>query len=152
MNTSKVLFKPIWQVICFYLFISQISIPGVTLCIGADGHFGLESAPTELRCGSLFPINTLKKIKTPLSNLSTYSDKGHCGPCIDVSLSTENFKEKLNSLKNLETLQIKLSAIFTFLNPHYFLPESYAIQNHTQLNHDAFNLNLVLIQSVTLIC
>ncbi len=66
-----------------------ISSTGLVLCIGADGHIALEPARNSRCTTPMASTSTPAQQITPLP-----SQLDHCGPCIDVWLSTSKSDEQ----------------------------------------------------------
>ena len=62
-----------------------MSVMGLVLCIGADGHIALEPARNSRCTTPIAPISTLSQQITPWT-----SPPDHCGPCVDVPLLTSD--------------------------------------------------------------
>ena len=82
------------------ILLLQISLPGVVLCIGSDGHAALESYSEGL-CNEI----TSKPESQHNSNLSfqtlNSSNNQHCGSCVDIPISDNNTKNKVISSNDL---------------------------------------------------
>ena len=84
---------------------------GTVLCIGADGHIAVEVAQNG-RCGSLStPVPPREHITKMLPSTD------HCGPCIDVSLSTSNIDDQplLSAPSSLPKLEAPVLALVAFV-------------------------------------
>ena len=80
---------------------------GTVLCIGADGHIAVEVAQNG-RCGSLStPVPPREHITKMLPSTD------HCGPCVDVSLSTSNIDDQplLSAPSSLPKLEAPVLAL-----------------------------------------
>jgi len=78
------------------VFLLQISLPGVALCIGSDGHAAIESY-SEGQCDEINPDFTSDHYSEAL----TKSNHSHCGTCIDIPFSDNNTENKVTSSNNL---------------------------------------------------
>ncbi|GJM16867.1 MAG: hypothetical protein DHS20C13_21940 [Thermodesulfobacteriota bacterium] len=82
------------------ILLLQISLPGVALCIGFDGHTALESYSEGL-CNEN-TLNTAAQSNSDyyLKNLNSSNDQ-HCGICIDIPISDKNTEYKAVSSNDL---------------------------------------------------
>lgn len=76
------------------ILLLQISLPGVVLCFGTDGHITLENYASGFCCDydSSFSQNQDSYLET-----SNYSKTKPCGTCVDVRTSDNNSEKKLIS-------------------------------------------------------
>jgi len=76
------------------ILLLQISLPGVAICLGSDGHAALESYSEGL-CNEM----TSKSESQHNSTLSLQSanslNSRHCGSCIDIPISDDNTENKV---------------------------------------------------------
>ncbi|MEW6144119.1 MAG: hypothetical protein AB1598_03765 [Thermodesulfobacteriota bacterium] len=82
------------------LLLFQITLPGIVLCFGADGHIALENKNVGYCCGSIsISMNTQQ------SDLKTigYSESTHCGDCTDIRISENSSGKKVVSSNELES-------------------------------------------------
>ena len=101
---------------CF--LVAPASTLSMVLCVRADGHITLEAAHNG-RCSSPFiPTGML------LQEAQHDSHTNHCGPCIDVPLSTDETKEQLSAaFSPLSQLDAPVLALVTcFLSVSLDLP------------------------------
>ncbi len=78
----------------------QISLPGVALCIGSDGHTSLESYSEGLCNEITSNPESLNNSTFSLEALNnSYSQ--HCGSCIDIPISDKNTEYKVISSNDL---------------------------------------------------
>ena len=91
-----------------------LSAPGLVLCIGADGHIAFEPARNS-SCATPMALTSpaLQQI-TPFP-----SQPDHCGPCIDVSLSTSKSDDQqlLSASRSLPKLEAPALVLVTFVLP-----------------------------------
>lgn len=81
---------------------------GTVLCIGADGHIAVEVAENG-RCGSL--STPVPPPREHITKMLPSTD--HCGPCVDVSLSTSNIDDQplLSAPSSLPKLEAPVLAL-----------------------------------------
>ena len=92
------------------ILLLQISLPGVALCIGSDGHAALESyseglcneITSESQHNSNYSIQTINS-----------SNSKHCGSCIDIPISDNESENKVISSNNL-TPKIDIHALAVY--------------------------------------
>ncbi len=94
------------------ILLLQISLPGVALCIGVDGHTALESYSeglcNEVNSDSQSQNNSDFSLETLNS-----SNNQHCGSCIDIPISDINSENKLISSNDL-TLEINIHQLAVY--------------------------------------
>ena len=76
------------------ILLLQMSLPGVVLCFGTDGHIALENYTSGFCCD--YDLNTSQNRDLYLESLN-YSKTNHCGTCVDVRTSDNNSENKLIS-------------------------------------------------------
>jgi hypothetical protein len=92
-------------------------VMGTVLCIRADGHIALEIAQNG-RCGTLStPVPPHEHHEHHKHIAQTLPSTDHCGPCIDVSLSTNNIDDQplLSAPSSLPKLEAPVLALVTFV-------------------------------------
>ena len=88
-------------------------VMGTVLCIRADGHLALEIAQNG-RCGTLStPVPPHAHHEHHKHIAQTLPSTDHCGPCIDVSLSTNNIDNQplLSAPSSLPKLEAPVLAL-----------------------------------------
>ena len=89
----------------------QMSLPGVVLCFGTDGHIALENYTSGFCCD--YDLNTSQNQDQYLESLN-YSKTNHCGTCVDVRTSDINYENKLIS-SNLVMPEINVYAFTAYV-------------------------------------
>lgn len=114
------------------ILLLQISLPGVALCIGYDGHTALENFSEGLCSEGKLSSESQNIIDYYLQALNSPNSQ-HCGICIDIPISDKNSENKVISsndlLANIDVLQFALykladRASIETLNNHFILRES----------------------------
>lgn len=82
------------------ILLLQISLPGVALCIGYDGHTALESYSDGLCNESNLYTESQNDSDYYLENHNPTNDQ-HCGSCIDIPISDKNTEYKVISSNDL---------------------------------------------------
>lgn len=104
------------------ILLLQISIPGIALCIGSDGHVALENYSDGL-CNEMVSesesLNNSYSFRRTLNSLNSQ----HCGRCVDVLISDNNSENKVTSLNNL-TPEIDLHALAAYVLPPLWFQEN----------------------------
>ena len=101
----------------------QISLPGVALCIGSDGHAAIESY-SEGQCDEINPDSSFDHIYDYFSEAVTKSNHSHCGTCIDIPFSDNNSENKVISSNNLiPDIDIHQFAVYQ-ISPRVFFESS----------------------------
>ena len=75
------------------VLMAPVAAMDVVLCIGADGHVTLEAASNGRCSDAAVPTSAARRPQTTVTRASA----DHCGPCLDVPLSTDATKEQLSS-------------------------------------------------------
>jgi len=94
------------------ILLLQLSLPGVALCFGADGHVALESYSQGLCDGVSSEFSSQDSSISFLQTLNN-SDSRHCGACIDIPITDNNSENKVTALNNL-TAEIDIHAFSVF--------------------------------------
>ena len=81
----KGLRSPIIALFLTCCLLMPMSVMGLVVCIGADGHIALETARNSRCTTPIAPTLTQLPQITPWT-----SPPDHCGPCVDVPLLTSN--------------------------------------------------------------
>jgi hypothetical protein len=77
------------KIIILQITLALLTLPGIVLCMGTDGHFALENASKSFKCEDIAESTHYGRSQTsPLTRI--YSDKGHCGPCRDIVISIDS--------------------------------------------------------------
>ncbi len=79
------------------LLLFQITLPGVVLCIEADGQIVLESSNAE-SCSDYVSYSNHNQ-DSYIESIN-YAEYGHCGECIDIRISESSSEKKAISSKN----------------------------------------------------
>jgi hypothetical protein len=79
----KGLWSSITALFLVFCLLMPMSVVGLVLCIGEDGHIAFEFARNSRCTTPIAPTSTLSHQITPWT-----SPPDHCGPCIDVPLLT----------------------------------------------------------------
>lgn len=86
------------------LLVAPVVAHDVVLCLGADGHVSLESARNG-RCNTV--SGTLAAPVVQITTVQAQTD--HCGPCVDVAISTSHTAAQSTSL--VQTLAPSMLAL-----------------------------------------
>jgi hypothetical protein len=81
------------------ILLMQISLPGIAMCFGLDGHVELETY-TEGLCNEGNTVTESQKSARILRSL-TNSSTQHCGVCIDIPTADKNSEHKALSSNDL---------------------------------------------------
>ena len=94
------------------ILLLQLSLPGLALCLGADGHVALESYSRGL-CDEI--SSEFASQESSLSFIQTLSNSNtkHCGACIDIPIADSNSKNKVAASNNLAA-EIDIHAFSVF--------------------------------------
>jgi len=92
-NSNFCSLQSIYSIAIAMLIVSQISLPGVVLCFGTDGHFAIERESS----GSCSEYITTSEDDSLHYGAAVYSSGNHCGPCVDVRISNSNKEDKLTT-------------------------------------------------------
>ena len=122
-------FPSLW--LLTYLVIGQGALQSFVLCFGVDGHIAVESAPAGTGCGPF-----LNMASQGASSLSSIKDSGplywHCGPCLDLSITSGNsylpvysVQDRVPQVESL-LLAVSLSPLSTHAEilPEVLLPQA----------------------------
>ena len=82
------------------ILLLQISLPGVVLCIGSDGHASLESYSEGLCNEITSKSESQHNADFSLETLNS-SNNQHCGSCVDIPISDNNTENKVISSNDL---------------------------------------------------
>jgi len=82
------------------ILLLQISLPGVALCIGVDGHTALESY-SEGQCDEINSESQSQNNSDFSLETSNSSNSQHCGSCIDIPILDKNAEYKVMSSNDL---------------------------------------------------
>lgn len=129
------------------LLLFQITLPGIVLCFGLDGHIALENKNVGNCCGSI-----LVSMNTQQSDLKTagYSETTHCGDCTDIRISQNSSEKKVVSSNELES-RIGIYAFVAYvLSPPMF--EETSNKKILFQEFPKVNPNLDFLQTTKLIC
>jgi len=116
---------------------------GTVLCIGEDGHIPLEMAKNG-RCGTLStPELSYEQITKMLSGID------HCGPCVDVALSSGPLDDQqlLAAASPLPKIEAPVPALVTFVITVYTEP----IQSSFALQPPSFASILTALRTIVLL-
>jgi hypothetical protein len=94
------------------ILLLQISLPGVALCIGFDGHTALESYSEGL-CNEVNSKFASQNNSDLFLGTLNSSNNQHCGSCIDIPISDINSENKLISSNDL-TLKINIHQLAVY--------------------------------------
>jgi hypothetical protein len=94
------------------ILLLQISLPGVALCIGFDGHTALESYSEGL-CNEFNSKFASQNNSDLFLETLNSSNNQHCGSCIDIPISDINSENKLISSNDL-TLEINIHQLAVY--------------------------------------
>jgi hypothetical protein len=76
------------KIIICHIILALVILPGIVLCIGADGHYALENASDNFKCDNI--AESPHDVTSQFSQSTRmYSDRGHCGPCTDIAISVD---------------------------------------------------------------
>lgn len=82
------------------ILVFQLSLPGIALCFGINGHVALENYSDGL-CNEVITESASRNpSKFSTQNIDD-SNNQHCGPCVDIRISDDNSEIKLTSSKGL---------------------------------------------------
>lgn len=110
--------KGLWSSFTAFFLVCCLLLPlsatGLGLCIGADGHMALEPVRNS-RCAT--PIALTASALPQITSLPSQRD--HCGPCIDVALSTSQSddQQQLAAPHSLPKLAAPMQALVAFVLP-----------------------------------
>ncbi len=102
------------------ILLLQLSLPGVALCFGSDGHVSLESNEMGVCCDYLSDSDYSPYL---FSKTENYLGPNHCGTCVDVRISDNNSENKVTSSNNL-TPEIDLRALASYVLPSLLFQEN----------------------------
>jgi hypothetical protein len=103
------------KIIILHIILALLTLPGIVLCMGTDGHFELENASNNFKCDNI--AESTHNGSSQLSRLTRiYSDKGHCGPCTDIAISIDSSDKSTLKAQDLSS-EIKGKVISPLLNP-----------------------------------
>ena len=127
----------------FLLF--QITLPGIVLCFGTDGHVALENNDLAYCCESI-------SISKPQSVLQTtnFSETTQCGDCIDVRISESSSEKKVvssNALKSHIDMHAFVASVLSLPGFEETSINKTLIQASPQINQ-----HLNSLQTTILIC
>ncbi len=145
---GKIVAISMWQFIFLYLLVSQVSPPGAVLCLGVDGHVALEMASKEAGCKPLLDIASREALNF-LSVAGRYSDKGHCGPCTDISISVSSSNKSVVHSRDVD-LQIQATTLEP--NPTHSLFLMSVKEGFLPKPPPAINQTTSFLQTTTLLC
>jgi len=78
----------------------QISLPGVALCLGSDGHVALENYSDGL-CNEIISKSESQDNNNPFLQSLNSSSNRHCSTCIDIPISKNETENKIISSNDL---------------------------------------------------
>lgn len=132
-----------------FLLVLQVSLPGVVLCLGSDGHIEFENNTKSL-CSESFANFDSNKIIDLNNNTGILSDTGHCGPCVDISISENKSEKIIVSTNNLDS-QINMYALAAYVIYPFTFEENFS---HATLIRKPPRNNSFLdsLQTTILIC
>ena len=131
------------------ILLLQISLPGVALCIGSDGHMSLENYSEGL-CNEI-TSNSEGQHNSNFSFLTLNSlNSQHCGSCVDIPISDNNTKNKVISSNDLiPEIDIHALAVYQ-LTPQVPIETS---SHHSIVKELPFNISfLKSLQTTVITC
>lgn len=97
------------------ILVFQLSLPGIALCFGINGHVALENY-SDGQCNEMISVSASRNPSIfSLHNLNN-SNSQHCGPCVDIRISDDNSENKLISSKGLIP-EIDIHAFVAYVLP-----------------------------------
>jgi len=78
------------------ILLLQISLPGVALCFGSDGHVALENYYDGL-CNEIISKSDSQDNNNSINRTINSSNNRHCNTCIDIPTTDNNTENKLIS-------------------------------------------------------
>ena len=126
-----------------------ISLPGVALCFGSDGHVALERYSEEL-CNEVGSASDSgESTNSFLRNLNN-TNAQHCGTCVDIPISDNTSEVKVISSNDLMP-EIDLHSLVTYVSSTDLFIENL---NPTDITQDLPKNNYLLdtLQTTIIIC
>lgn len=137
------------QIIILHIVLALITLPGIVLCIGADGHFALENASNNFKCDNIAesPHDGTSQFS---QSTRMYSDKEHCGPCTDIAISVHRCDKSIVQAQELPS-EMKGQAFSRLLST---LPVFVEISTEDQLPQKPSTVisKITSLQNVILLC
>ena len=147
---SKKYFLTTSQLIILYIVLIIVSLPGILICMGPDGHLALESASRVSECCDYITKPAHDK-STQFSQMTgIYSDKGHCGPCIDIAISIDSSDKSTLKAQDLSS-EIKGKVFSPLLTPLPVLIEI-STEGHFPQTPPTVYPKITSLQTVILLC
>ena len=137
------------NIIILQITLALLTLPGIVLCMGTDGHFALENASKTFKCKNIAESTHYGRTQTPrLTRI--YSDKGHCGPCRDIVISNDcSAKSRLKA--NELSSEIVGKVFYPLLST---LPVFFEVSTQDELPQKPYTVDSKITspQSVILLC
>lgn len=146
---NKNLFSNYPKIIILHIILALITLPGIVLCMGVDGHLALENSSNNSECDNLSQAPIYEG--SQLSSMALiYSDKGHCGPCTDIAISIDSSDKSTLKAQDFSS-EIKGKVFSPFLN---VFPVSVEIstEDHLLQKLPTVVSKITSLQTVILLC
>ena len=137
------------KIIILHIILVLTTLPGIVLCMGADGHFALENACNNFNCDDI--AETTQYASSQLSLLAgIYLDKGHCGPCADIAISIDSSDKSTLKTQDLPS-EIKGKVFSPLLNPLPVFVEVLTV-GHLPQTPRSIDPQITSLQTFILLC
>lgn len=144
---NKRRFQSFYGIAIVLLMLMQISLPGLVLCFGTDGHVLLETSTNGFCCES---ISNSDYVSYPFLKTENNFRSNHCGTCVDVQISDSNSEDKIISSNDLmPEIDIHAFSAYALSSER---PEEYSGQSLIVQELPTGNTFLDSIQTTIIIC